>query len=129
MKTRAWIIGCALTFLCSCASLPANDVKPATDLQLVRLGVEQLTREREPQGVVTRTEDAKDGEQLFGLAIALEDTNWLQNDDKRRIRRFVNAATLRIEHSRLPSCSWYQWRCLRARRALQAAIDDAGTPP
>lgn len=91
--------------------------------------MEQLTREREPQGVVTRTEDAKDGEQLFGLTIALEDTNWLQNDDKRRIRRFVNAATLRIEQSRLPSCSWYQWRCLRTRRALQAAIDDAGTPP
>lgn len=123
MKTRTWITGCALTFLCSCASLPANDVKPATDLQLLRLGVSELTRERQPQGPVTRTEDAATGEQLFGLAIALEDTNFLQNDDKRRIDRFVKAATQRIELSRLPSCSWYQWRCLRARRALQAEID------
>lgn len=91
--------------------------------------MEELTRERQPQGPVTRAEDATNGQEAFGLLIALEDTNWLQNDDKRRLRRFVNAATSRIELSRLPTCSWYQWRCQRARRALQAEIDAAGTPP
>lgn len=129
MKIRTLTIGCALTFLCSCASLPANDVKPATDLQLLRLGVSELTRERQPQGPVTRAEDATNGQEAFGLLIALEDTNWLQNDDKRRIDRFVKSATQRIELSRLPSCSWYQWRCLRARRALQAEIDANAARP
>ena len=49
MKTRAWITGCAVIFLASCASLPANDARPETDLELLRLGVEQLTRERYPE--------------------------------------------------------------------------------
>lgn len=94
-------------------------MRPANDLEILRLGVEQLTRERQPQGPVTRVEDATDGQQLFHLGIALEDTNWLQNDDKRRIRTFVDKATKRIELSRLPVCSWYQWRCMARRRALE----------
>lgn len=115
-----------MIFLASCASLPANDARPATDLELLRLGVEQLTRERQPTGEVTRVEDAATGGQLFGLAIALEDTNWLQNDDKRRTRQFVDRATRRIELSRLPACSWYQLRCKAARRAIERELD---TPP
>lgn len=88
--------------------------------------MEQLTRERQPTGEVTRVEDAATGGQLFGLAIALEDTNWLQNDDKRRTRQFVDRATRRIELSRLPACSWYQLRCKAARRAIERELD---TPP
>lgn len=93
------------------------------------MGVTELTRERQPQGPVTRTEDAGDGRALFLLSVALEDTNWLQNDDKRRIDRFVTAATRRIQLSRLPTCSWWQWRCIRARNELQRQIDQAAPPP
>jgi len=91
--------------------------------------VQQLTRERQPQGAVTRAEDAKDGQEAFGLLIALEDTNWLQNDDKRRTREFVNTATRRIELSRLPTCSWWQWRCIRDRNRLQRQIDAPAAGP
>ncbi len=106
--------------------MPANDARPATDLELVLLGVEQLTRERQPQGAVTRAEDATNGQELFGLTIALEDALWLSNDDKRRTRDFVERATRRIELSRLPTCRWYQWRCQAERRAIQRQLD---TPP
>ena len=129
MRIPTWIIGCALIFLASCASLPANDARPATDLELLRLGVEQLTRERQPQGAVTRAEDATNGGELFGLAIALEDTNWLQNDDKRRTRAFVDRATRRIELSRLPTCSWWQLRCQARRREAQRALDAIPASP
>ena len=129
MRTLTWITGCAAIFLASCASLPANDARPATDLELVRLGVEQLTRERQPTGTVTRAEDAATGEQLFGLTIALEDALWLSNDDKRRTRDFVERATRRIELSRLPSCRWWQLRCQADRRAIQRQLDTAPAPP
>ena len=118
-----------MIFLASCASLPANDARPATDLELLRLGVEQLTRERQPTGEVTRVEDAATGGQLFGLTIALEDTNWLQNDDKRRTRAFVDRATRRIELSRLPTCSWWQLRCQARRREAQRALDAVPVSP
>lgn len=89
--------------------------------------MEQLTREREPTGQVTRVEDAATAEQLFGLAIALEDVNWLQNDDKRRTRAFVDKATRRVELSRLPACRWWQVQCKLERRALRRDLDAA--PP
>src|SRR5687768_14270218 len=108
MKTRTWIAAWLSLGLLSCASSPASVDSPATDLELVRLGVDQLTRERQPQGVVTRAEDVQDTAQAFGLLVALEDTNWLQNDDKRRTRDFVHKATRRIELSRLPTCSWWE---------------------
>lgn len=117
MRIPTLIIGCALIFLTSCASSPAKDASPATDLELLRLGVEQLTRERQPQGPVTRAEDARTGQELFGLTIALEDTNWLQNDDKRRTRTFVDKATRRIEATRI-TCSWWNLACKSRRKAL-----------
>lgn len=93
------------------------------------MGVTELTREREPQGAVTRTEDAGDGRGLYLLAIALEDTNYLQNDDKRRIDRFVKSATRRIQLSRLPVCRWWQVRCKRDRAELQRLIDQVPPEP
>ena len=60
---------------------------------------------------------------MFNLGIALEDTNWLQNDDKRRIVAFVDSATKRIELARLPACTWWQFRCKAERRAAQATLD------
>lgn len=91
--------------------------------------MEQLTRERQPQGAVTRAEDATNGGELFGLTIALEDTVWLSNDDKRRTRAFVDRATYRIALSRLPTCSWWQLRCQARRREAQRALDAIPASP
>lgn len=91
--------------------------------------MEQLTRERQPQGTPSRVEDATTNRELFNVAVALEDTNWLQNDDKRRTRAFVDRATRRIELSRLPTCSWWQFRCQARRRALERQLDTPPAPP
>lgn len=128
MRIPTWTTGFLALFLASCSSLPANDARPATDLELLRLGVQELTRERQPQGPVQRVEDAKTGEGLFGIAVELEAVNWLQNDDKARLRRFVDKGTRRIELSRLPTCGWWQVKCLLARRRTQATIDAIRTP-
>ncbi len=129
MKTRTWMLALLSLGLLSCASSPASVDSHATDLELVRLGVDQLTRERQPQGAVTRAEDVTDTSQAFGLLISLEDTNWLQNDDKRRVRDFVHKATYRIELGRLPTCRWvWDFRCRRERKAIQERIDAADKP-
>lgn len=78
---------------------------------------------------MTRVEDAANNRQLFDVAVALEDTNWLQNDDKRRTRDFVDQATRRIALSRLPTCSWWQLRCQARRRAIERELDTAKSPP
>jgi hypothetical protein len=63
------------------------------------------------------------------LAVALEDTNWLQNDDKRRIDAFVDQAVRRIRAARMPTCRWFQLTCKAERRAAQKAVDNPGQPP
>lgn len=128
MRILTLTIGFAAIFLASCGTLPASDVKPATDLELLRLGVQELTRERQPQGATQRVEDAAKGEQLYGLALELEGVNWLQNDDKRRLWRFVDKGTRRIELSRLPTCGWWQIKCHLVRRRAQGTIDAIGPP-
>ena len=93
------------------------------------MGVKELTRERQPQGEVTRLVDARKNSQLFGLAVALEDTNWLQNDDKRRTYAFVDKATRRIELSRMLQCSWVNIACKLRRREVQQRIDAIDLAP
>lgn len=111
MKTRTWLPALLALGLSSCGSLPARDVKPATDLAVMRDGVRELTRERQPQAKVTRAEDVTTVGEAGSLLIALEDTNWLQNDDKRRLWRFVDRATRRIELALEPPCPWYSISC------------------
>lgn len=72
---------------------------------------------------MTRAEDVTTGEEAFGLLIALEDAVWLSNDDKRRVRDFVDKATRRIEASRLPACPWWSVPCRLERRALARQLD------
>lgn len=129
MTTRTWIAGCLALCLSACATLQGSAAKPENDLELLRLGVQQLTRERHPQGPVVRVEDAATDGQLFNLAIALEDTNWLQNDDKARLRAFVDAAVARIQLARRAPCRWWQLTCRADRKAAELALDNPKQPP
>lgn len=122
MKTRTLMLALLLPGLWSCGSLPARDAKPATDLAILRDGVQELTRERQPQAKVTRAEDVQTIGEAGSLLIALEDTNWLQNDDKRRLRRFVDKATRRIELALEPACSWFQIGCRIDQAARRRAL-------
>ena len=105
---RLWLI-CALALLTSaCATSPANDARPATDLQVLRLGVQALTEPRTPAGNTQRLEDAATVGQAWDYAGDLEDALWLSNRDKANLRNFVDKATAAIETSRLPECRWWQ---------------------
>lgn len=106
-----------LLFLTSCASSPASDASPATDLAVLRLGVQALTQPRQPNGDIQRAEDAKTSGQVFNYALDLEDVNWLQNDDKARLRTFVTKSLDTIEASRF-TCRWYELACRRRLRQL-----------
>lgn len=97
-----------LAFLTACATSPASDVRPATDLQVLRLGVDALTQPRLPAGDVQRLEDAATVGQAWDYAADLEDALWLSNRDKANLRTFVDKATAAIEQSRLPECRWWQ---------------------
>lgn len=108
MPTRLWLI-CALALsLTACATSPVHDARPATDLQVLRLGVQALTEPRAPAGSVQRLEDAATVGETWDYAGDLEDALWLSNRDKLNLRQFVNKATAAIEASRLPECRWFQ---------------------
>ncbi len=70
-----------------------------------------MTQAREPNADVKRVEDAKDTGELFALALAQEETIWLLNADKARIRTFVNDALDLIEKSRRPACRRWNLFC------------------
>lgn len=108
MLTRLWLI-CALVLLTSaCATSPVHDARPATDLQVLRLGVQALTEPRSPAGSIQRLEDAATVGETWDYAGDLEDALWLSNRDKANLRGFVDKATAAIETSRLPECRWWQ---------------------
>ena len=108
MLTRLFVSFALCLSLTSCATSPASDVRPATDLQVLRLGVDALTQPRLPAGDVQRLEDAATVGQAWDYAADLEDALWLSNRDKANLRTFVDKATAAIEQSRLPECRWWQ---------------------
>jgi hypothetical protein len=108
MLTRLSLLCGLLLSLTACGLLRGKDVRPATDLQVLRLGVQALTEPRTPAGDVQRLEDAATVGQAWDYAGDLEDALWLSNRDKANLRQFVNKATAAIEASRLPECRWFQ---------------------
>lgn len=108
MLTRLWLTFALVLLTSGCATSPAHDARPATDLQVLRLGVQALTEPRSPAGSVQRLEDAATVGETWDYAADLEDALWLSNRDKANLRQFVDKATAAIESSRLPECRWWQ---------------------
>ena len=108
MLTRLSLTFALALSLTACARSPVRDVLPATDLQVLRLGVQALTEPRSPAGSVQRLEDAATVGQAWDYAGDLEDALWLSNRDKGNLRTFVEKASAAIETSRLPECRWWQ---------------------
>ena len=111
MKIQLFAISLLSLCLASCATSRETRALPATDLAVTRLAVNGMTQPREPSADVKRVEDAADTGQLFALALSLEETLWLSNQDKVRIRTFVNDALDLIEKSRRPACSRWNLFC------------------
>lgn len=115
MQTRTWLLGLMVVFLTACAMQPVRVAAPATDLQLLRLGINSMTEHREPSGAVRNPDEAETTEQAWNLLLELDDIKHLSNGDKDRIRKFANDAIDIIEESRLPECRFYQLKCKRIR--------------
>lgn len=117
--TRLFALGLMLLFLPACGSLHVRADAPATDLQVLKLGVEAMTQPRNPQGPVARAEDAETTGQAWGLLLELEDVDYLHEQDKQNVRAFVNKAVDAIAASRVGPCRWWQWQCRARQRAAQ----------
>lgn len=118
MRTHKSVLLATLLFLPSCGTSPGPRDLPASDLAVVKLAVQQMTQPRPVQGKVTRLEDAQTGDDLFRYGLAVEQAKWLDEQDKLRLRFFINDALDVVEESRKPPCPWWNYACIRNRRAL-----------
>lgn len=84
-----------------------------------------MTEPTQVQGPIQERKQATTNGDLWLLSGRQSDALNLANDDKRRVRRFVEAALLAVEKSRLPTCSWYELSCKRERRNLQEQLEKA----
>jgi hypothetical protein len=108
------LLSCVLALsTLGCATSPASDARPATDLQVLLLGVDALTQPRLPAGRIQRLEDAATVGEAWDYALDLEDALWLSSRDKAALREFVTKSATAIEQSRRPPCRWWQWRGCR----------------
>lgn len=131
MKTKLLLTLALALSLSACATLPANDARRATDLELVRQGVIALSKDHEPTGPVKRLEDAETFGQAYDYAGDLEDVKALLHGDNARVIEFVTNAFATIERARVAACPWYAWRCKRAAAStpLQQAADETKKAP
>lgn len=78
------------------------------------LGVQTMTKPREPEGDLKNPEDVQTGEEAWNLLLDLDDIKYLLNRDKQNIREFVEKAVDRIKESYKAPCS--RWDKLLNRR-------------
>lgn len=123
--TQALLLGLTLLFLSACGSLPERGVSSESDLDVLVMGVEEMAVEREPASDVKRAEDVQTTGEGWSLLLALEDVDWLHEDDKARIVRFVKRATDRIREARNPPCSLWE-RLTRRRECPQPRASGEG---
>lgn len=112
MKTMLLAAGLLTLFLTGCASL--TKAPPSTDLQVLRLGVQALTEPTRVEGAIQSRADARTNGDLWLLAGRQADAIDKANDDKARLRQFIQEATEAIENGREP-CRWWQVGCRLSR--------------
>lgn len=116
MKIQPWALGLLLLFLPSCAT---QTVKPTADLEIIRLGVQQLTKPRPVTGPTQRRADAATNGELWQYAGAREDQAELSEGDKARVQDFVQDSIAAMKLARIGACGWFDFACRRARKAVQ----------
>lgn len=110
MKTKMFVTMLLALFLSSCVSSPKPVVNHGSDLEVLSLGIQQLAKNRTPQGDIQRMEDAKDSGEVYNYGLDLEDVNWLHWEDKKAIVEFTVKSVEVIKRSREPPCKWRPWR-------------------
>lgn len=116
MKIPPLLLGLLLLFLPSCATQTA---KPTADLEIIRLGVQQLTQPRPVTGSIQRRADAATNGELWKYAGAREDQAELSEGDKQRVREFVEDSLAAMKLARIGECGWFDFACRKQRKAAQ----------
>ena len=122
--TRTLLLSLALASLTACASSHVKGTAPDTDLQLLELGVKALTTPRQIADPVQHPYQARNGDELWELSLALDDMAYLSEGDTARTFEFVHKAVEAIRTSRRPPCPWWNWKCQRERRSQPAKEAD-----
>ena len=110
---RLLMIGLISLFLIACASSTAVR---STDLKIIRLGVESLTKKTEVQGAIKQRSDAVTNGDLWLYSGRQEDALEVANSDKEQVRIFVIKSLEAMAEERAKKCSFWQFDCKRKAR-------------
>lgn len=105
------LTGAMLLFLTGCVTTSARVENHGSDLEVLKLGVQVLTKPREVAGEIKYLDEAKTNDEAYTFAGNAEEAFWLSERDKAGLREFVEGAVERIRLSRVPACRWYQLSC------------------
>lgn len=109
---------------------PVRDDSPASDLTALKSSAERhLAPRRLPNGRLYCVELAETERAQDDCALDLEDLAYLSEQDKARALELIRKGVKRLELSRLPTCSWYQFGCQSKRRAIERQLDSEKPPP
>lgn len=90
----------------------------STDLKIIRLGVESLTKKTEVQGAIKKRSDAVTNGDLWKLSGRQEDALEVANSDKEQVRIFVIKSLEAMAEERARKCSFWQFDCKRKARDI-----------
>lgn len=85
-----------------------RDAKPATDLQVLLLGVEAILAPRLIPGPYQHLDEVPTVGAGLDFGADAEEAVWLAEGDKARAVDFVRKASAAIAEGRLPECRWWQ---------------------
>ena len=112
------LIGALSQFLIGCASSPERVEQRAVDLEIIQLGVVQMTQPRYVQGAIQHPDQAENAGQLMDLSLDQDDTIYLLNGDLLGVRNFVTQSLALIAKSRLTPCKWWNLKCKREQKEV-----------
>jgi len=103
------LLSCVLALsLTACATSIERAEKPATDLQVLQLGIEAILAPRTIAGPYQHLDQAPTVGAGLDFGADAEEAHWLSEGDKARGIDFVRKASAAIAEGRLPLCRWYQ---------------------
>ena len=110
---RLLMIGLISLFLTACASSTAVR---STDLKIIRLGVESLTKPTKVSGAIQHHKQAVTNGDLWLYSGRQEDALEVANSDKEQVRIFVIKSLEAMAEERARKCSFWQFDCKRKAR-------------
>lgn len=108
MLTRL-LLSCVLALcLTACATSTERAEKPATDLQVLQLGIEAILAPRAIPGPYQHLDQTPTVGAGLDFGADAEEGHWASEEDKARGIDFVRKASAAIAEGRLPECRWWQ---------------------